>query len=265
MLWDILHAHTPGFFGPRFSRSVLRAIFHLALVVALGEALRLHSFASTHRDRLAALHLTNVVQQTLDAIPADLTIDISSARPGRPYPELTVNRELPFRLPLPGWCSSALTLLISYMARADDPAELLESVLPEPVVLFTRESDLPELDGLEEIVVRAGAGWAEASREGAVGPWVWPCPVGGADTCPRPLPLPPAHALARSRSCPLTYATHTPASCALHASTSLSRTSNFTSSASHTCGIFSSRGSPRPSARDPRAAIAAPRRTWSAF
>ena len=136
----------------------------------------------------------------------------------RPFPELTINRELPFRMPLPAWCSSALTLLISYMARADDPAELLEvslparlptrslarpptrppacpparlparspaspltrrsptrclptspsacrlargrhvpicaQALPEPVLLFTREADVSELDGLAELVVR---------------------------------------------------------------------------------------------------------------
>ena len=139
----------PSFYGPGFSRSVLRAVFHLVLAIALAESGRLQTFYHAHAEQFEQLKGEDMLQSTLDSVPDDLALDVWRGNP----PELTVNRELPYRLPLPPWCSSALTLLISFLAHADEPDDsLLLEALPSPVILFVKQRELARMGGAEELV-----------------------------------------------------------------------------------------------------------------
>ena len=151
---DLVRCLTPSFYGPGFHRSVLRAVFHLVLAIVLAECWRVRTFYHAHAEEFDQLHGKGMLQSTLDSVPEDLALDIWRANPdaGQFHPELTVNRETPFRLPLPPWCSSALTLLISFLARSDEPDALLLEALPSPVILFAKQRELARMGGAEDLV-----------------------------------------------------------------------------------------------------------------
>ncbi|KAL1530462.1 hypothetical protein AB1Y20_001364 [Prymnesium parvum] len=153
MLLDVLRCLRPAFYGPRFSRSLGRAVCQVAFVLLLGECYRLHSFYRANAKQFSHLSTDSMLTDLLDSIPADLEFEVRRApsRGEHAPPELLINRATPFRMPLPRWCSSALTLLIRYMAHPDEVEELIQEALPAPEILFATERELRQLSGLEEL------------------------------------------------------------------------------------------------------------------
>eukprot|EP00966_Prymnesium_polylepis_P335446 7390805-Prymnesium_polylepis.2 len=95
MFLDLIRSLNPAFYGPdRFRRSVPRALFHLTIVIMLGESWRLRCFYKANEKDFAQLSVPNMLQQSLDGLPDDLQFELKRSNPqeGVLYPELTLNR-----------------------------------------------------------------------------------------------------------------------------------------------------------------------------
>ena len=148
---DWLRSMLPGTgihhsFYSGFDRGPYRAAYHLALLVALIEGLRLGCFLMLHQERFEMLSPKHMAAQMLTAWPEDLVVILSRGGDApldvstfTVSPELRLNQPLPYEVRLPTCVASGFNLLLSFLMRS---AVMLEFLPERPVVLFAREGQL---------------------------------------------------------------------------------------------------------------------------
>ena len=119
---------------------------NLLLLLWWLELARVGVFYYENREQFRSLKLPHLASQTIEAFPDGFELTVHKPSPGK-HPTLSINRELPFSLPLPAWCGTVMSLLLGHMSRTNLSAEDAAELLPVPRILFTTERGLRELGG----------------------------------------------------------------------------------------------------------------------
>ena len=119
---------------------------NLLLLLWWLELARVGVFYCDNREQFHSLKLPRLAGETIEAFPDGFELTVSKQRPGA-HPTLSINRELPFSLPLPAWCGTVMSLLLSHMSRSNLSAEEAAELLPVPSILFVTEAGLRSLGG----------------------------------------------------------------------------------------------------------------------
>jgi hypothetical protein len=117
---------------------------NLLLLLWLLELARVGVFYCDNHERFRSLKLPRLAGETIESFPDGFELTVSKQRPGA-LPTLSINRELPFRLPLPAWCGTVMSLLLGHMSRSNLSAEEAAELLPVPTILFVTEAGLKHL------------------------------------------------------------------------------------------------------------------------
>ena len=139
---------------------------NLLLLLWWLELARVGVFYYENREQFRSLKLPILASQTIEAFPDGFELTVHKPSPGT-HPTLSINRELPFSLPLPAWCGTVMSLLLGHMSRTNLSAEDAAELLPVPRILFTTERGLRELGGeahLLHLVLTETRTHASASR-----------------------------------------------------------------------------------------------------
>ena len=139
---------------------------NLLLLLWWLELARVGVFYYENREQFRSLKLPHLASQTIEAFPDGFELTVHKPSPGT-HPTLSINRELPFSLPLPAWCGTVMSLLLGHMSRTNLSAEDAAELLPVPRILFTTERGLRELGGeahLLHLVLTETRTHASASR-----------------------------------------------------------------------------------------------------
>ena len=139
---------------------------NLLLLLWWLELARVGVFYYENREQFRSLKLPRLASQTIEAFPDGFELTVHKPSPGT-HPTLSINRELPFSLPLPAWCGTVMSLLLGHMSRTNLSAEDAAELLPVPRILFTTERGLRELGGeahLLHLVLTETRTHASASR-----------------------------------------------------------------------------------------------------
>ena len=175
---------------------------NLLLLLWWLELARVGVFYYENREQFRSLKLPHLASQTIEAFPDGFELTVHKPSPGT-HPTLSINRELPFSLPLPAWCGTVMSLLLGHMSRTNLSAEDAAELLPVPRILFTTERGLRELGGearLLHLVLTETRTHASASRTLTLAPDLAlastrvltlafnPCPSSRLNHCPRPKP-----------------------------------------------------------------------------
>jgi hypothetical protein len=129
-------------------RSFLSASFQLLVLVALLEGARLAQFHRANRSEFAQFAPELMARASLEVVPDDLVVTLARPAPGAPL-QLSVNRGLPFEMPLPKWLTTVFNLVLSHMLHATEAFDVLPS---RSTIRFAREDELqgPDAEGATE-------------------------------------------------------------------------------------------------------------------
>ena len=108
---DAIRCHSLSFWRG-FDRGALEGIGFLLLLLCQLELLRIVAFYLANVDVFKLLRPAAIMAQSFEAIPDDLVLTLEKGQGGELI--LHVNRELPFQLAAPRWCSTLCALLLPY-------------------------------------------------------------------------------------------------------------------------------------------------------
>ena len=138
-----------GFYRyPPLQHRLGSSVANLLLLLWWLELFRVGAFFWSHREQFHSLKLATIAEETVSIFPDDFELTVYR-RQADSFPLIRVNRDLPYRVELPPWCSTVMSLLLGHMSRSSLSAEEAAELLPEPVILFTSEDRMARMRGHE--------------------------------------------------------------------------------------------------------------------